>query len=64
MFIRFSGVRGTIPTPGRDTLRIGGNTSCIEVRTSDDQLIILDAGTGILPPGQTFNQGKSWSHHR
>ncbi len=52
MFIRFWGVRGTIPTPGRDTLRIGGNTSCIEVRTSDDQLIILDAGTGILPLGK------------
>lgn len=52
MFIRFWGVRGTIPTPGPDTIRIGGNTSCIEVRTSDDQLIILDAGSGILPLGR------------
>lgn len=52
MFIRFWGVRGTIPTPGRETIRVGGNTSCIEVRTSDDQLIILDAGTGILPLGR------------
>ena len=52
MYIRFWGVRGTIPTPGRDTIEVGGNTSCIEVRTSDDQLIILDAGTGILPLGR------------
>jgi phosphoribosyl 1,2-cyclic phosphodiesterase len=52
LFIRFWGVRGTIPTPGRETIRVGGNTSCIEVRTSDDQLIILDAGTGILPLGK------------
>lgn len=52
MYIRFWGVRGTIPTPGRDTIDVGGNTSCIEVRTSDDQLIILDAGTGILPLGR------------
>jgi phosphoribosyl 1,2-cyclic phosphodiesterase len=52
LFIRFWGVRGTIPTPGPDTIRVGGNTSCIEVRTSDDQLIILDAGSGILPLGK------------
>ena len=52
MYIRFWGVRGTVPTPGRDTINVGGNTSCIEVRTSDDQLIILDAGTGILPLGR------------
>lgn len=52
MHIRFWGVRGTIPTPGPDTIRIGGNTSCIELRTSDDQLIILDAGSGILPLGR------------
>ena len=52
MYIRFWGVRGTIPTPGRETIDVGGNTSCIEVRTSDDQLIILDAGTGILPLGR------------
>jgi len=52
LYIRFWGVRGTIPTPGRETIDVGGNTSCIEVRTSDDQLIILDAGTGILPLGR------------
>ena len=47
MLVRFWGVRGSIPVPGPQTLRYGGNTTCIEVRTSDNQLIILDAGTGI-----------------
>jgi len=46
MRVRFWGVRGSIPTPGPTTLEYGGNTSCIEVRTGD-QIIILDAGTGM-----------------
>jgi len=50
--IRFWGVRGTIPTPGPDTVRTGGNTSCIDVQTSDKQLIIIDAGSGILRLGK------------
>ena len=40
--IKFWGVRGSIPTPGRSTVRYGGNTSCVEVRMGDD-IIILDA---------------------
>src|ERR1700760_1773379 len=47
---KFWGVRGSIPTPGPDTVHYGGNTSCIEVR-ADDEIIILDAGTGIRPLG-------------
>jgi len=50
--IRFWGVRGTIPTPGPDTIRVGGNTSCVEIFTSDKQLIILDAGSGIRHLGK------------
>ena len=46
MRARFWGVRGSIPTPGRTTLEYGGNTSCIEVRVGD-QIIILDAGSGL-----------------
>lgn len=49
MKVRFWGVRGSIPSPGPATVRYGGNTTCIEVRTDDDTLIILDAGTGIYP---------------
>ena len=44
--LKFWGVRGSIPTPGPGTVRYGGNTSCVEVRSGDD-IIILDAGTGL-----------------
>jgi len=46
MNIKFWGVRGSIATPGRETIKYGGDTTCIEVRV-DGELIILDAGTGI-----------------
>lgn len=54
MKIRFWGVRGSIPSPGPDTIKYGGNTTCIEVRTDDGQLIVLDAGTGIFALSQTL----------
>jgi phosphoribosyl 1,2-cyclic phosphodiesterase len=41
------GCRGSIPTPGEATVRFGGNTPCVEVRTRDGGLLILDAGTGL-----------------
>ncbi len=49
MKIRFWGVRGSIASPGPKTVRYGGNTTCIEVRTDANELIIIDAGTGIFP---------------
>jgi CheY-like chemotaxis protein/glyoxylase-like metal-dependent hydrolase (beta-lactamase superfamily II) len=51
MRIRFWGTRGSIPKPGPSTVRYGGNTSCVEVR-SDDTLIVLDCGTGAHELGQ------------
>ncbi len=51
--IKFWGVRGSIPTPGPTTVHFGGNTSCVEVR-ADGEFIILDAGTGIRPLGQSL----------
>jgi phosphoribosyl 1,2-cyclic phosphodiesterase len=48
--IRFWGVRGSIPVSGPQTMRFGGNTSCVEVR-ADGQIIILDAGSGLRPLG-------------
>jgi phosphoribosyl 1,2-cyclic phosphodiesterase/CheY-like chemotaxis protein len=51
--IRFWGVRGSIPTPGIQTAMFGGNTSCVEVRVGD-QIIILDAGSGIRGLGQAL----------
>ena len=44
--VRFWGVRGSIATPGPDTVRYGGNTTCVEVRVGQD-IVVLDAGTGI-----------------
>ena len=52
MKFRFWGVRGSIPAPGPRTARYGGNTTCIEVRTDDDTLIVLDGGTGLFPLAQ------------
>lgn len=49
MKLRFWGVRGSIPTPGPETVRYGGNTTCLEVRTDDGRLIILDGGSGVHP---------------
>jgi phosphoribosyl 1,2-cyclic phosphodiesterase len=50
--VRFWGTRGSIPSPGPQTVRYGGNTPCVELRTSDGWLIILDAGTGIRELGR------------
>lgn len=41
------GCRGSVPTPGPDTVRYGGNTSCVEVSLDDGTNLVLDAGTGI-----------------
>ena len=54
MKIRFWGVRGSIAVPGPRTVRYGGNTTCIEIRTDNNELIVIDAGTGIFPLSQTL----------
>ncbi|MEQ1619835.1 MAG: MBL fold metallo-hydrolase [Methylococcales bacterium] len=54
MKFKFWGVRGSIPTPGANTVKYGGNTTCIEIRTRDNDLIIFDAGTGINALGQSL----------
>jgi len=52
LLIRFWGTRGSIPTPGSNTMRYGGNTSCVEVRSSEGTLLVLDCGTGSFALGQ------------
>jgi phosphoribosyl 1,2-cyclic phosphodiesterase len=49
MQLRYWGARGSIPTPGPEMARHGGNTSCVELTLSDGSEVILDAGTGICP---------------
>ena len=51
MRVRIWGCRGSIAAPGPDTVRYGGNTSCVEVVLDDGGLIVLDAGTGLRPLG-------------
>ncbi len=57
MKFRFWGVRGSIPSPGPRTARYGGNTTCIEVRSDDGTLIVLDGGTGLFPLAQHLLAG-------
>lgn len=64
MRIKFWGTRGSIPTPGKLTVRYGGNTPCIELRLDNDELFILDAGTGIRNLGETLiERGESVKAH-
>jgi phosphoribosyl 1,2-cyclic phosphodiesterase len=51
MRARIWGSRGSIAAPGAETIRYGGNTSCVEVRTDAGGLLIIDAGTGLRPLG-------------
>jgi phosphoribosyl 1,2-cyclic phosphodiesterase/ActR/RegA family two-component response regulator len=54
-WLKFWGVRGSIPTPGPGTVQYGGNTSCVELR-SGGQIIILDAGTGLRQLGRELTR--------
>jgi phosphoribosyl 1,2-cyclic phosphodiesterase len=49
--VTFWGTRGSIPTPGPNTSRYGGNTPCVAVEGAGGQLVVLDAGTGIRALG-------------
>lgn len=53
MAVRFWGVRGSIPTPGRGAERFGGNTTCVEIRY-EDTIVVLDAGSGIRELGLSW----------
>lgn len=53
--IQFWGVRGSIPTPGNETARYGGNTSCVEMRVGGKRLI-FDGGSGLHVLGRTLLQ--------
>mgnify|MGYP002632373187 CR=1 FL=1 len=56
--VKFWGVRGSIPSPGPETARYGGNTTCIEVRAGDTVLAI-DGGTGVRNFGESLRQSPS-----
>lgn len=54
MKVTFWGTRGSLASPGTDTARYGGNTSCVSVQGDEGTLIVLDAGTGIRTLGQSL----------
>ena len=51
--LKIWGDRGSMPTPGPETVLFGGNTSCLEIR-ADDRLVIVDAGSGIRQLGDSL----------
>ena len=56
MYIKCWGSRGSIPISGRDFLKYGGDTTCIEVVAKSGETVIIDAGTGIRNLGATLDQ--------
>lgn len=54
MRVRFWGTRGSLPKPGPNTFFYGGNTSCVEVRTTAGTLVIIDCGSGLHGLGQAL----------
>ena len=58
MIIRCWGARGSIPVSGEAYLKYGGDTTCIEIRTNNDDIIIIDAGSGIRRLGNSLMSEK------
>ena len=56
MRVRFWGTRGSIATPGPSTVRFGGNTACVEVRSDSGSVVVLDCGTGARRLGQQLTR--------
>lgn len=56
MLIKCWGSRGSIPVSGKDYIKYGGDTTCIEIRGCDGRVIIIDAGTGIRGLGNVLQQ--------
>lgn len=60
MQVQFWGTRGSIATPGPETVRYGGNTSCVSIRTRRGTQLVIDAGTGLRGLGITLmRQGEA-----
>ncbi|PKN52627.1 MAG: MBL fold metallo-hydrolase [Deltaproteobacteria bacterium HGW-Deltaproteobacteria-13] len=60
MIIHCWGSRGSITVSGKQYLRYGGNTTCLEIRTKDDKILIVDAGSGMREAGNSLMAG---GHH-
>jgi len=63
MQIKCWGSRGSIPVSGKSVLKYGGDTTCIEIRTKSDDIIIIDAGTGIRRLGNQLMNENHFIYH-
>jgi phosphoribosyl 1,2-cyclic phosphodiesterase len=61
--IKVWGCRGSVPSPGGDTSRYGGNTTCVEIRLADGSLVVIDAGSGIRNLGRQLARGQGQVIH-
>ena len=63
MIVKSWGSRGSIPVSGKEYVKYGGDTTCIEIRTKSDDIIIVDAGTGIRRLGKSLVTEKRFNYH-
>ncbi len=63
MLIRCYGARGSIPVSGRQFLKYGGDTTCLEIRTKNDEIIVVDAGSGIRRLGNRLKDEGRFEFH-
>jgi phosphoribosyl 1,2-cyclic phosphodiesterase len=63
MYIKCWGSRGSIPVSGIDYIKYGGDTTCLEIRTKSDDVIIVDAGTGIRRLGNKLMEEKRYKYN-
>ncbi|MFH0976611.1 MAG: MBL fold metallo-hydrolase [Spirochaetota bacterium] len=61
--LTFFGTRGSIPVPGPKTMKYGGNTACLEIRSEDGDWIVFDAGTGIRTLSDSLDLSKKHDIH-
>jgi phosphoribosyl 1,2-cyclic phosphodiesterase len=62
MRVKLWGARGSVPSPGPETVRYGGNTSCVQVTLEDGTILALDAGTGIRNLGLALAKNPTRLH--
>ena len=62
MYIKCWGSRGSVPVSGKEYIKYGGDTTCIEIRSKDDHVIIVDAGTGIRRLGNHLVEEERYTY--
>ncbi len=63
MIIKCWGARGSIPVSGKEYIKYGGSTTCLEIRTKNDEVIIIDAGSGIRKLGHELLKEKKHNYN-